>query len=298
MCDFYKEKQVLAKEILNKIDLNYIAESIQDFSGWNMIGTTPKAICGLPVSVLKCLNSKDGVMVLKNEENRTRLYELYKKSPSSFKQQWNKVQCLFWQDFAESSPRREIDKNIIRILDKLKEFASESEYAQYKQYLQICDIYREQIKMPMIPKDDDYDEMLEKSDYLFTCALYEDKINWLLALHANKVKYFYEYEDEKYKISMLKSVDEFLCESDIQQNCLWSYIHEACSGEITILSLRKKESLEIPYVTIEVRGMPFGCPELWQVKGKYNEKVEQSVMNWILNYCDDRYILTFDCDDL
>ena len=40
------------------------------------------------------------------------------------------------------------------------------------------------------------------------------------------------------------------------------------------------------------------CPELLQVKGRFNKEVGDEVKEWIVAYCEEHCIETFGCDDL
>ena len=299
MYDFYEEKIALAREILSKAGLTYISEHLGRIEDWNLIGTSPKTMfSGLPMKVLRCLNSKDGIAVLQSEDSRVLLRELHKKSIASFNEKWNCSQCLFWLDYQENVAQPVINRDIIQILDLLKGFKNESKYNQFKQYLIIREEIRNFADLPLIPKEDDFNETIEKAESIFEYILHEDIVDYLLSEQIHKVREFYEYEDEKYQITLLKSLTDFLNESRMQKNCLWSYIPLACTGYTTILTLRRKNQKDVSYVTIEVQGNPEESPVLWQVKGRYNKEVSDGIKDWVLNYCDERGIETYECDDL
>lgn len=299
MYDFYEEKISLAKEILSKAELPYISDHLEKIEGWNLIGSTPKTILsGLSMKVLRCMDSEGGIDVLQSESSRVLLGELYKMSISSFDSKWNRSQCLFWLDYQENVLKPEINKDIIRILDQLKRFAKESDYTQFKQYLEIRAEIRNFVDLPLIPKEDDFNETVEKARFIYECILHEDIVNYLLSEQVHKVREFYEFEDEAYQITLLKSLNDFLNESSEQKNCLWSYIPLACSGYTTILVLRRKNQNHVPYVTIEVQGNSKENPVLLQVKGKFNQEVSDSVKDWLFDYCEERGIETYECDDL
>ncbi len=299
MYDFYEEKISLAKEILSKAGLPYISEHLDEIEEWNLLGSSPKTLLsGLPMRVLKCMDSIDGISVLKNENSRVLLGELYKKSIISFDRKWNRSQCLFWAECQESVLPPKINKDFIRILELLKGFPNESNYTQFKEYLFMREEIRWYMDLPLIPKKDDFAETVKKAELIFNCILYEDMINHLLSEQVHKVKEFYEFEDEQYQVVLLKSLKDFLNESNIQKNCVWSYIPGACTGDTTILALRRKDQKDIPYVTIEIQGIPGENLVLLQVKGKYNKEICDSLKDWVSDYCDERGIETYDCDDL
>lgn len=65
----------------------------------------------------------------------------------------------------------------------------------------------------------------------------------------------YFYEDEEYQIRPARSASEIVAEGQILHHCVGgdNYLRKHDRGESTILFLRPKENLEMPYVTIEIK---------------------------------------------
>lgn len=295
--DFYKEKLILAQEILGKADLQYVADHIQEFSEWNLMGTSPNTLCDLPIKILRCFNTPHGVEVLKEEHARNLLKTLYVKSIQSFNRPWNPCQCMFWTDFSSESSENQIDKNTVKIVEMMGRYESEGEYERFKHYSQVREAIEGHINLPVVPAKYEYEEVLQKADFFLDCVTLEEKINLFFLKHYRKVSGYYEYEDEKYAVIMLKSLKDFINESEKQKNCLWTYILDACVGEVTILALRKKEAMNKPYITMEIQGTP-AYPVLKQAKRRYNEEPEKEAIDWISDYCNLKKIETIDCEDL
>lgn len=296
--DFLEEKVNLAKEILGKSGLEYVAENIQNISEWNMIGSSPQDIINLPMGVLRALNSREGCTALEQKRSRELLSLFYKRCISCFDEIWNPYQCLFWQDFYEWAEEDAIDKSLAKVLNKLRTISKYADYVKYKQYLHNRTLLSEYIELPVAPSKKTYKKMLEKAKYVLECVEHETVINKLFLEQAVKRAKFYAYEDEKYEVHMLKSLNDFLKESEYQKNCLWSFVELGCTGYTTVLALREKSKKEVPFVTIEVRGNPMECPELLQMKGRFNKEVSDEVKEWIFAYCEEHGIETFDWDDL
>lgn len=65
----------------------------------------------------------------------------------------------------------------------------------------------------------------------------------------------YFYEDEEYQIRPARSASEIVAEGQILHHCVGgdNYLRKHDEGESTILFMRPKENLEMPYVTIEIK---------------------------------------------
>ena len=299
MVDFYEDKVKLAHEILEKANLQYVSKKLEDFEDWNLIGTTPKDLTGnMPMQVLHCLNSEYGTELLKDAYSRIHLQKLYKKAPVIFSKAWNPDQCRFWEDFLFGEKPLVVDKNIVRIIKKLENREREYTYEEYRNYLIMCqELISRKVKMPLIPGDEDFQQFQKKASYILDCFANDQKINYMLLKQYFKKGRNLEYQDEKYKLIVLRSIRDFLKESEEQKNCLWSYILPACAGESIILALRKTEEPEKSYVTIEVEA-PLDYMFLKQVKGKHNRDVCQEVKYWVTDYFMEKNISVIDCDDL
>ena len=86
-----------------------------------------------------------------------------------------------------------------------------------------------------------------------------------------KYKYL-EFENEKYAVVTPKNIDSMINEGMQMHHCIASYVDMVCKGAI-VLFLRKKESMDESFVSFEVSG----DGEFIQIKGKYDEDIEETV---------------------
>jgi hypothetical protein len=301
MLDFYEEKRSLAQEILKKADLGCIAEHIEEIEEFNLIGSSPKTFFnGLSIKILMCLNTEQGIWILKDEHTRNQLPEFFRKAPAIFQSPWNLCQCLFWLDVSSYYKTVKFCKEIVEILKMLKRFQHKTDYEKYKEYYLTREEIGKRIQLPLIPAEDEFLEMIEKANYILKCLLHEEDWNHLLYQRYAHYRSYFEYQDEKFDVVILKNLQEFWEESEKQSNCVWgsSYVKGMADGEKIILSLRRRGQIKVPYVTIEIETSCEGFT-IKQAKGKYNFEVEDDTKEWILQYCDDRGIeIHRECKDL
>ena len=300
MLDFYEEKRNLAQEILEKADLEYLAAHIEEIEEFNLVGSSPKTyFSGLSMKVLRCLNSKQGLEILKKERARTPLQEFYQKAPFLFDSPWNLCQCLFWLDFMSCDNERVICSEVITVLKMLRTFRTKEEYDIYKKYYLARKVIGNRIYLPLFPHEIEYLEMQEKASCVLGCLEHEKLFNEMLFQQYARRRKQFEYQDAMYEVVILKNLTEFWEESEAQCNCVWGrdYIEDAAMGRKLILSLRKRGKIKIPYVTIEIRisGTYF---EIKQAKEKYNCEINEELKGWIRNYCAERNVNFHECEDL
>lgn len=61
-------------------------------------------------------------------------------------------------------------------------------------------------------------------------------------------------------------------------------MHFFCTGEITILALRRKNNKTVPFVALEIQENSMNGLALLRVRGWLNE---EEIIRWILSYCQD-----------
>ena len=60
------------------------------------------------------------------------------------------------------------------------------------------------------------------------------------------------YEEKEFIIRPLKNADEFLKESSILNHCVKTYINDCANGKTNIFGIRRAESPDVPYFTLEL----------------------------------------------
>jgi len=106
----------------------------------------------------------------------------------------------------------------------------------------------------------------------------QDKLSKVVPKHK-----IYEYKNKEYSVIHPKSYDDLVNEGKKLYHCVASYGDRLAEGETIIMFLRNNESLNIPFVTLEIRGTK-GKLSIYQAKGKNNATPDSNVLNFLEEY--------------
>ena len=301
MNDFYEEKRILLEEILEKAGLHYMAVHMSEIEELNLIGSSPKTMLdGMPMQILRCLDTKHGIEILKDAQMREKLISFFRKVPIVFRDAWNLCQCLLWSDVSKHFPETEQWKELAKVFQMLKQFDNPDDYEEYKVYYWNRETVKNVIQLPLVPEEYEREELYEKADYIAECMLHEAGWNHYLYQQYARHRRYFEYHDQEFDVVLLKNLQEFWEESEKQHNCVWGcdYVEDAAAGNKVILSLRKNGEIRTPYVTMEIE-VTGNYYLMKQAKLKYNQELDTDTKIWILDYCRERAIkIHEDCEDL
>jgi hypothetical protein len=93
----------------------------------------------------------------------------------------------------------------------------------------------------------------------------------------------YEYKNKDYSVIHPKSYDDLVNEGKKLYHCVASYGDRLAEGETIIMFLRNNDCLNIPFVTLEIRGTK-GKLSIYQAKGKNNATPDSNVLNFLEEY--------------
>lgn len=269
------------REILFKAEgLEYIAANMDKLYSYNILGATPSAIIDkeAPLKLLRILNRPTHFELLCNPDDCDICKGAYKIYCSCFGKgipsvgQWNYILELYKDGgrFGGYGFRREI-------YEYANNFVEPNEIDAYKRYFSI----KKELNLPgkfFVPN---YEEIWSALDELDELIKYKNEnTNTDRLIRARKTDaYRYEYSNEKYEIIMPSSAYDICEEGFTQHNCVSGYISDHAEGETTILFLRKRESPNASFVTMEV------CDdEIHQVYGRFNTLPQKEVYEFIIEY--------------
>ena len=266
----------------------------------NLHGNNIKEIFGMPVKVVKSLNSYAGIQYLM-ENDKEPLIHAFELHPNIFDDVLNASQLRFIHEtYHKKNPRniafKDItDKMLIQGVRYLggKEFLSDDgraviavKYDYYKDYLNMC-------------------RMLE--DYIFgyfpnNLLAAHDSVSILVQINADKIlrenfkraveSYNYkslasshikdgstkpDIESKVYEIIVPTEHTDLVRESEELHHCVRTYIESVANGSTYILFLRKKTDLNKPFATIEV--LP--NKTLIQLKASCNTHVDAKAQDFV-----------------
>ena len=118
---------------------------------------------------------------------------------------------------------------------------------------ELIDFFKLAKKMNYTPDKSDFEKqyIALKKDY-WVQRVYKDNQN--IANFYNKYADNLLFENDKYKVVLLDTVDKLCNESRIQQNCIaHSYIPAILDNRCLIVSIRDKDNMEMPIVSCEIR---------------------------------------------
>lgn len=118
-------------------------------------------------------------------------------------------------------------------------------FNKIKEYFELCD------KLSVQPQKED---MLR--GYVNLRRTYMMNRNELdfKALAAQYAKHpALAYENDTFKVIIPATRDDFLCEANAQQNCVYSYyLPRVIKGETNVVFIRRKDNIDKPYITCEI----------------------------------------------
>ncbi len=171
--------------------------------------------------------------------------------------------------------------NPIKLLKYINEqFENASEYrnglVRLRDYAKMCTDY--EMQMYEYPRDlkKSHDEAAKRVETVKDRVSYEK-----YARRVEELIEGYEYSDDTYKIVIPESLYDITKEGKEMNHCVGSYTQKAAFGKTTILFLRKKKQIDIPYVTLEVTDKGLN-----QVKCYRDARLEdKEAINFIKNWC-------------
>jgi hypothetical protein len=102
------------------------------------------------------------------------------------------------------------------------------------------------------------------------------------AIARSNRKRIYEWQErtEGYMVRYPQTINDFCREAIYMQNCLLAYVEPYINNDTTLLFMRKKDDINMPFITIEIYKN-----ELMQAYHRFNEDCTKEEANWIREYC-------------
>ena len=85
---------------------------------------------------------------------------------------------------------------------------------------------------------------------------------------------------EGYMVRYLQTINDFCREAIYMHNCLMTYVEPYINNDMTLLFMRKKDDINMPFITIEIYKN-----ELMQAYHRFNKDCTKEEANWIREYC-------------
>lgn len=285
-------RQNTAKEILYKAGLDELAVHVDEIDELNLLSNKPSDLYdGLSMRVLRSLNSRYGVNLLKNHTIRVFLKELNGKFPKFFTEKLNDAQCLYLNHLITGEltvgetgrlfeSRRQFLSKIWSVNYYYQVLQEEKGKEWFRKYLDpICEIdpiYEKYIRENKKPRSD-----RKISRLIFLLLMNRDENNRAVRRANRKRNDEWQERGKEYFVRYPQTVNDFCREAIYMQNCLLTYYEAMIGGDTTILFMRKADDVNQPFITIEIYKNV-----LMQAYHRFNEDCTSKEAAWILDYCD------------
>lgn len=272
--------------------MDIIAYNIDDIIQCNLIGRTPEEILGLPMKLLRILNTTELVFALFNEdllEESDGIYHQY--APYLGKEVPNYVQWEYLRELYRN-------QGIMWGMGFNRKIYSQLAYADSREYLGLFERYFGLKKMlshwekKKIPSLDRLIPEITSMEKFLKYKRKEQKLNPLIRSRKKYQNYF-EFESNLFTILLPQNGMDMCREAEYQHNCLVEYIEDHANSNTTILFLRRTQNQDKPYVTMEVSS----DGKIRQLYARFNNLPEAKVFRFVEIYAMLKK-LTFDPEEV
>ena len=241
-----------SKNILNKYGINsYQAQKVINYLNENDINSNSEERAKI-IKYLRYIKN-DLSDIDNNSFDRMLKIVTYKEPSSAF------LGFYIWNIFKYFVERKELQTAINRMEQFISAYEENSEgYSLY----QICSIYNDMLRMSNsltnffnddVFKIKSINELLENhNNMVYLLNKYQKEIYKASFEEKQKKWKKYFFEDENYLITAPKESDDLAREGMELHHCVKSYIDAVSEGSTNILFLRKKETPDKPFFTIEL----------------------------------------------
>ena len=288
-------QQNTVKEMLYKAGLDHFAVHIDDLDEINLVASKPSDIYdGLPIRVLRAMNSKDGAEFLGIRSNRLYIWELYKKYPDLFDTPLNEAHCYYLSFLIRNKltpaetgrlfreKKKDYDGMWCRSIFALK-MSSEKNFLDY---LAFIEMFRQEVVCgdPIYRKYADKlrpgCDLKEAKTVAWYLTSMREEYNHRFRVSNRRRAYDWQERTSEYIIRYPQTINDFVREAVYMQNCLLGYVEAVADNDTTVLFMRKADDVNMPFITIEVQKNT-----LKQAYHRFNKDCTKAEAEWISAWC-------------
>ena len=288
-------QQNTVKEMLYKAGLDHFAVSIDELDEINLIASKPSDIYdGLPMRVLRAMNSKDGAELLSKSSTRLYIRELSKRYPDLFDTLMNEAHCCYLSLLIRSKltpaetgrlfREKKADYNGMwcRSIFALK-MVSEKSLMDYKAFMEMfrADVVSgDAIYRNYADKLKPGNDLTEAKSVAWYLTSMREEYNHRFRVSNRKRAYDWQERTPEYIIRYPQTINDFVREAVYMQNCLLGYVEAVADNDTTVLFMRKADDVNMPFITIEIQGNT-----LKQAYHRFNKDCTKKEAEWISAWC-------------
>ena len=233
------------REILYKANLDNIAEELDYVEDYNIVGSTPEKILGLPLNLIKIINNNKDIGKIIYHESREEIRTLYYKYSDYFgrKNLPNKYQFLYLEEHEEITGT--FDKSVFWSLSKCY---FNTMYCCFKE---CCDLVKRLGKRSPYKKMIYTEGIFEAKDILECIMKLEGILSDDEFVKPKMTEERYIYEEPFGEVVIVpKTFMEIVAEAINLKNELYKNFEQIIYSNIHILFFRKKDNPSKSYITI------------------------------------------------
>lgn len=282
-------KQNTPQEILYKAGLDELAVDVEELDEIDLLAGSPSAIYGgVPMKVLRAMNSREGARFLETAAGRNYVRELQKFFPQIFSHRLNDAQCKYLHKlYEEQLTAGEAGRLYLVRKGRLQTMWNDAQYelmglleqgrAEVARISAIDPIYQEyfsrnngvqqwhialgDLKLYLLQKREEYDGAIRRSN--------------------RKREYDWQERKNGYVVRYPQTINDICREAIYMSNCLMGYVEAYVANDTTILFMRRPENFNKPFITIEIFDN-----RLMQAYHRFNADCNEEEAQWIREYCD------------
>ncbi len=277
------------KELLYKSGLDSLAVHIDDLEEIDLMAESPsKVYYGLPMKVLRALNSENGSKLISNRTYGSFIINLWKKYPKIFSTLLNEFQCKYLKKLIDGMLTvDEAGRLFISSIPRLSAVWTISQYELYMRtretearlakIAKIDPIYRAFIRDETIQSINRRQIIADLIRYL---GEKRDEYDRSVRRCIRKKDPALQERDSSYVIRYPQTIHDFCREAVYMGNCLLTYTDAFLENDTDILFMRKADDVNTPYITVEIYE-----GSLMQAFRRYNEPCDEEEVAWLKDFC-------------
>lgn len=283
---YYANHRSGAREILYKAELPELAYYIDSIQGYNIIGSNPEEIIGMPLKLIRYILSIEGCQKLFDAKEREHILSIYKTYSGYFN---TKIGPSIGQFAYLENLKSFGDGNVQfnkEIYDNLSSQVSDYFVEACREYYYYASLLGDLNPYPENPDLDEIFDAVDDMKEIFDSINDENKLDADIRKHNDPSRF--AFEDEDYIIVTPTEVREFIREANAQRNCLRCYVERVASGNTNIVFVRRKNRPKDSFVTMEIHKNT-----ITQFRGIFNTVPAVKTLEFIGKFAD-HYNLSYE----
>jgi len=255
-------------------------------------GSTLEKIIGLPVKILRMLNTQDAINhLLATEKRRVQVKELFRKYNFLYLYQdrlLSGAQIRFLSDLIDNKYTGEAgEEEAVFLYLESFQFHYNELYENYMKYLAIRKRALKYVKLPLHYSYSPEDTRMGAKELTFLEYLdphMQCEKRFKMCLEEDKAKGIYEYEGSQYCVRLPESLEDFLDTGCKLKNCLWTYVDRMIEKRTHIVFLYNKLKRDYVIGALEIDNKG----QITQAYSKQNKPLNSDIYKFLGEYMEQK----------